>query len=491
MSIDLEQFHQVFFEESLEGLDIMETSLMELDPDAIDSETINAIFRSAHSIKGGSATFGFTDVTEFTHVLETLLDEVRDEKRGLSSDDIDLLLKSVDCMREMLAMAQAGEPGSTESSESLKQAFEAILSGDSSAPTEASVSSQESTQSGTGSRHFNIVFKPEVDLFLSGNDPARILTALQELGDCEIHCDVSELPSFTSLDSEKSFLSWTISLSTEKAESDIQEVFEWVEDHCELEIIAGESSNASAKDEAGASSWHIQFVPSLDVLKTGNDPARLIRSLKELGNLQIQTDISKLPTFSSIDAENCYMSWKFTLTDSKASESDIQEVFEWVIDDSEVTIRLDSSGSTNTVAAASAEVTVEPKADAAPTQASAPAVAAAKPAPKKAAKPAAKKVAAETSSIRVGIDKVDNLINMVGELVITQSMLGQLSSQLELEKVPNLVEGLSQLEQNTRELQESVMKIRMLPISFVFSRFPRMVRDLGQSLDKSVELGLN
>jgi len=312
MSIDLEQFHQVFFEESLEGLDIMETSLMELDPDAIDSETINAIFRSAHSIKGGSATFGFTDVTEFTHVLETLLDEVRDEKRGLSSDDIDLLLKSVDCMREMLAMAQAGEPGSTESSESLKQAFEAILSGDSSAPTEASVSSQESTQSGTGSRHFNIVFKPEVDLFLSGNDPARILTALQELGDCEIHCDVSELPSFTSLDSEKSFLSWTISLSTEKAESDIQEVFEWVEDHCELEITAGESSNASAKDEAGASSWHIQFVPSLDVLKTGNDPARLIRSLKELGNLQIQTDISKLPTFSSIDAENCYMSWKFT-----------------------------------------------------------------------------------------------------------------------------------------------------------------------------------
>jgi two-component system chemotaxis sensor kinase CheA len=487
MSIDLEQFHQVFFEESLEGLDIMESSLMELDPEAIDSETINAIFRSAHSIKGGSATFGFTDVTEFTHVLETLLDEVRDEKRGLSSGDIDLLLKSVDCMREMLAMAQAGEPGVTDNSESLKAAFEDILSNNTStgAAAEKSASDDTSPATDAGAHTYHIDFKPEAQLFLSGNDPARIFKALNELGECRVTCDTSALPAFSSLDSEKSYLAWNIELVSEKDIDAVKEVFEWVEDDCELSIETGAKASESTTTSETAAGWQIRFVPGLEIMKTGNDPLRIIRSLKELGDLKLQVGMERLPDVVSLDAESCYLNWDMTLTGVSVTEDAIKEVFEWVVDDSDLEISSLSHAlpevPENTPLAASAS---HPSAVADKATNAAPV------AKKTPSKPAAKKVAAETSSIRVGIDKVDNLINMVGELVITQSMLGQLSSQLELERVPNLVEGLSQLEQNTRELQETVMKIRMLPISFVFSRFPRMVRDLGQSLNKSVELEL-
>ena len=107
MSIELSQFFQVFFEESFEGLDVMESGLMSLDPANVDNEMINSIFRAAHSIKGGSATFGFASVAEFTHVLETLLDEVRAETRGMSTDMVDLFLQSVDCLRELLKGLQA------------------------------------------------------------------------------------------------------------------------------------------------------------------------------------------------------------------------------------------------------------------------------------------------------------------------------------------------------------------------------------------------
>jgi len=120
MSVDLSQFHQVFFEESFEGLDAMENALMELDPDDIDNETINTIFRAAHSIKGGSATFRFNVVADFTHVLETLLDEIRDGARGITQDTIDLFLQSVDCLRDLLTSSQNGEEPETTQSDELR-----------------------------------------------------------------------------------------------------------------------------------------------------------------------------------------------------------------------------------------------------------------------------------------------------------------------------------------------------------------------------------
>ena len=127
MSIDLSQFHQVFFEESYEGLDVMESGLLELDPQALDDEAINSIFRAAHSIKGGSATFGFSVVADFTHVLETLLDEVRSGIRSIGQDEVDLFLQSVDCLRNLLNGLQADEPVDTSQADYLKVEFEEIL----------------------------------------------------------------------------------------------------------------------------------------------------------------------------------------------------------------------------------------------------------------------------------------------------------------------------------------------------------------------------
>ncbi len=535
MTIDLEQFHQVFFEESIEGLDIMESSLMELDPEDIDSETINAIFRCAHSIKGGSATFGFSSIAEFTHVLETLLDQVRSGERGLSTNDVDLYLKSVDCMREMLSLLQDGEGGETEASAALQAQFVAILEGsvvdgerivaeestdDSAAsligeaivPEVSSPKSNEleSESKSTGKFKWRIHFRPYESVFLTGNDPLRNLQALSDLGEIKVVCDDESVPSLIGFNVEHSYLAWQIQLESECTEADISEIFEWIEDECDLEIerIEAPSSQKQKKaaiateniSDAPSLSWLVQFTPGVDVLKSGNEPGKLFEVLRDYGDLAVEANTTNIPDLVSMDAENCYLSWTLRLLNSSASEDDILSVFEWVADESDIQIstlgeqKLVAPDKSEKPSASSAPIAApaasgSPKTAEKATRAPAPKVA--KPKSAGGRKVAAKSAGSDTSSIRVGIDKVDSLINMVGELVITQSMLGQLSDQVELERVPNLVEGLNQLEQNTRELQESVMKIRMLPISFAFSRFPRMVRDLGKSLGKSVEIEMH
>ncbi|WP_370978914.1 chemotaxis protein CheA [Agaribacterium sp. ZY112] len=474
MSIDLEQFHQVFFEESIEGLDIMESALMELDVDAIDDETINAIFRCAHSIKGGSATFGFTSISAFTHILETLLDQVRSSKRSLTVENINLLLQSVDCMRDMLGLLKVGDDSDTQQAIELTKQFKSLLESEVHDNTEEPKSNKPEPSK---TREWHITFSPYSDIFRSGNDPLRNISALSELGHISCVCNSDNLLSLSELDSERSYLSWLITLVSDCSEEDIKEVFEWVEDECDLTLSQQGASLLPdvpiSSEQNPSQDWLINFKPSLGLLRTGNDVLKLFENLAELGLVEVDVDASSLPELISMDAESCYLSWAIKLLGSKANEDDIHEVFEWVSDDCELGISLVEQGNKdeNAISASSSSAKEQTKIMPKP-------------------KPSSKKSSSDTSSIRVGIDKVDNLINMVGELVITQSMLGQLGTQYELDRVPKLMEGLSQLEQNTRELQESVMKIRMLPISFVFSRFPRMVRDLGQNLGKSVELVL-
>lgn len=397
MSIDLSQFHQVFFEESLEGLEQMEASLLELNLDAVDSEDINTIFRAAHSIKGGAGTFGFSSIADFTHVAETLLDEVREGTRAIDKPTVDLLLKSVDCLRDMMAALQAGsEPDPCEAKE-LQAKFESLLNNEA-APVEP-------------------------------------------------------------------------------------------------------KSDEPAKPEDESTGWHIYFKPGAEILRTGNEPLRMFRelaSIDENASLSVTAITDALPGFSNIHPEECYLAWNLEYR-GLATKEQVDEVFEWVIDESELVIT--ALGEID-VATADAEIpqeitpvveqisqaaevspAIQELADSKAIETKDKAVEAKDPAK---AKKATK--AAETSSIRVGIDKVDSLINMVGELVITQSMLGQLGEEFDMTKVQRLQEGLAQLEQNTRELQESVMKIRMIPISFAFSRFPRLVRDLSQAMDKHIDL---
>ena len=388
MTFDMSQFLATFYEESFEGLDIMETELLALDVGAADLETINTIFRAAHSIKGGSGTFGLNDVANFTHVMETLLDEMRDGKRDVTQEGVNILLESVDILREMLSALQAEEELDIERIAIVKQKLDNLLAGESAeVTTSVAAPSSEST-----------------------------------------------------------------------------------------EIPPTDTSNANA-------GWIIKFKPHAEMLQTGNDPVRMFRELSALGELSIEVDTSSLPDFLMIEPENSFLSWTLTLS-GDISELDIREVFDWVEDDCDLTLTALASNEKSEPEVASGTVEAAPKQDVPVTT---PAT------DKPAAKAKRKSTSTESSSIRVSIDKVDELINMVGELVITQSMLSQLGEEEEFgsEHLEKLKSGLMQLERNTREMQENVMRIRMLPISFVFQRFPRLVHDLSEKLDKKIELILS
>ncbi|GAB1258094.1 hypothetical protein NBRC116494_25960 [Aurantivibrio plasticivorans] len=515
MSVDLSQFHQVFFEESFEGLDSMESALMELDPDAIDAETINCIFRAAHSIKGGSATFGFNVVSEFTHVLETLLDEVRSGTRSISADDVDLLLQSVDCLRDLLGSIQSESDIDTSRSDELKQEFEKILAGDSAGVSAADGSSagdssapakvattQENTPDVAPVSHngWRIEFKPSADILATGNEPLRMFRELATLGEVSVSCSINTLPALTNMDPESCSLSWVLDVITNEEKAQLEEVFEWVSDESDIIISPFKVDEAVEKVTASdISGWFIHFQPNKDMLRTGNEPSRLFRELAELGDMAVSVNTSKLVSFAALEPECCYLSWDVSLV-GEIEKSSVEHIFEWVMDEAVVDIAPLSQQQTiektqSTAPIANISVAKEEQSQSVD-QPNPPAtvasndqapVAAKTNAPAKARAPSK---AGESSSIRVAIDKVDNLINMVGELVITQSMLGQIGNNFSEDQLSRLREGLSQLEHNTRELQESVMRIRMLPISFAFSRFPRMVRDLSRRLGKQIELEL-
>ncbi len=373
MSLDLSQFHQTFFDESFEGLDAMESGLLGLDfaSGQVDPEVVNAIFRAAHSIKGGAGTFGFVEIGGFTHLLETLLEELRSLKRPWSTDIVDTLLRGVDATRSMLDSATRGEP-ITPASELEKQ-LQDILA----------------TTPGAAADTSTAAPAPE-----------------------------PELP--------------------------------------------------------GLQRWSIRFVPEPDVAHQGNDPLRILRALAALGTVQVEAITDQLKPLSEHDPENCPLGWKVQLETSD-SEAEIRDVFAWVDDVCE----LDLSPETGAVE------TSEPVAEAPVTTSTTPASPSG-PASAAPARAAAKKDTA--SSIRVSVDKIDSLINLVGELVITQAMLQQRAEGLDPVEHESLLTGLGQLDRNTRHLQEAVMSTRMLPVDFVFSRFPRLVRDTAAALGKSVKL---
>lgn len=458
---------------------------MELDPSEIDHEGINAIFRSAHSIKGGSATFGFKDIAEFTHVLETLLDQVRSGKRGVTAEDINLFLQSVDCMREMLAMIQNQEPGATELSNSLKKQFEVLLAGEEAPDTsEKENKSQVNQETTTKKQSYLIDFTPGTEVLKTGNDLIRIFKALAELGAMRAELKLAQTPSLAEIDPENLYLGWHIYIETECSKEEILEPFEWILDESLLSIEV----NSAQSNSKGI---QVEFVPNADLFQSGNDPSKIFAQLKkESSTWNIKANVSKVPTLKLLDPEELHLAWDIEFPSEMAVEL-IRDAFEWVEDSASITIHEPAQVSEKSSAPQQAELNDIEEANAsesAVTLSTSEFDPAAKAEPKSNTVKPKKAASSEASSIRVGIDKIDSLINMVGELVITQSMLGQLGSTFDESKTPKLIEGLSQLEQNTRELQESVMRIRMLPISFAFSRFPRMVRDLSQQLGKQINL---
>ena len=361
-NVSMAQFHQVFFEESLEGLDNMETALLALDEGG-DKELVHTIFRAAHSIKGGAATFGFPEMAAFTHEAESLLDELRDGRRAIDKPIIELLLRTVDCLRGMFARAQAGQPLNDEVAEGLRGELAAVMG--------------------------------------------------------------------------------------RAAETQVKA--------------------RRARDHADA--WKITFRPHPGMAASGNDPLRLLRELKALGELSVVAELDKLPALDALDVSQCHIGWTMELRGQVTREA-IKSVFDWVEDE--------------------CDLAIEPlHVVAPPAAAEAPKATVTDAATARAARESAPAANAESSSVRVSIDKIDSLIDLVGELVITQSMLDQFREEFDITKLALLQEGLTQLARHTRELQESVMGIRMLPIGSVFNRFPRLVRDLSGKLGKNVRLDMH
>ncbi len=239
MAIDIGQFVQTFFEESFEGLDVMEAGLLALQPGtATDLEKINTIFRAAHSIKGGSGTFGFKDVTDFTHLMETLLDGMREGRLGVTSEAMNVLLESVDCLREMLVAARENIPVEPERIQDLQGRLARLLKKE---PTEAGAGPHKSaapaepppTPRTTGWR---IRFKPHPQLMHSGNDPVRMFRELATLGDVDGSAGYGRLPRLAELRPEDCYLAWELELLGEVSRDAVDDVFAWVEGDCELSV---------------------------------------------------------------------------------------------------------------------------------------------------------------------------------------------------------------------------------------------------------------
>ena len=431
MAIDPEmaEIVKVFFEESNEGLEVMESRLLNLDANA-DRETINTIFRAAHSIKGGAGTFGFMEISQFTHAVETLLDEMRNGTRAVTSDAVQVLLQAVDVMREMMGLAQADRPILCASADALTARLAEILSNEGAAPEAPGAAAPASRPAAT---------------------PAALTPAA---------------------------------------------------------LTPAALTPAADAPKAGESHWRISFKPHVSLFKTCNDPVRLFDQLQALGKLEVTAHIERLPPLGAFDPTECYLDWMLDLRGA-AQKEQLTEVFDWVDANSSIQYELVApaggapAGGAASIAAAAApepstcaEPSTQTRPHAARERTSVPASVREAPAPagapaRAASAQAAHKLGAESGSIRVATEKVDALINLVGELVITQSMLGRFSDEFDLQDLESLRRGLSQLARNTRELQESVLKIRMLPISFSFNRFPRLVHELSRKLGKKVELQLN
>lgn len=455
MSLDLSQYLQSFFEECSESLDSMETTLLNLESSGDKTDAINTIFRGAHSIKGASATFAFNDVSSFTHIMETLLDKVREGRKTITRDDVDLLLASVDCVRGMLAAKQNNSEIDTTRVEELQAKLKAALD--------------------------------ETPKAVKVQAPPPPKPAANEINDEEFE---NLLDNLHGKGAAPGGAKAAVSSSAKPAEGD-----EITDDEFDamLDQLHGKSGAPSAA--SAMSDWRIVFRPHPALIQKGNDPLRIFRLLESLGELRVTVDDSAVPAFSELNPEECHLRWVLELA-SEAPREQIEEAFAWVMGDSDLEVVCLKNGpagkatdpSEKAAAASgliSADATEPPEE---PMTKDTPAAPAAVSEQQPAARGASTATGQEGMSIRVGIDKVDALINMVGELVITQSMLNQQSKRLDLRRHPGMQQSLSQLDRNTRELQESVMRIRMLPISFAFNRFPRLVHDLTQKLGKKVEL---
>ncbi len=365
---------EAFLQEASELLEVLESSLIELESKPDDEDLVGKIFRALHTIKGSGGMFGFENVAEFVHDIETVYDRIRNNELKVNNVIIDLTLKACDQISQMIR----NEPEESESvsSSELLSAFREFLSD--SNKTCHSVPQKLETSKITGENIiYKISFTPSDDLFMKGTRPEGLLKELSDLGEAVVLPLTDKVPSLNQIDSEKLYTSWVIFLSTSHGRDSIKDVFIFVEDDCRIEIE--EIDHGSLK-----------------------------------GNADYYENIIKQPTTSN------------SAPNKKGKAEDTRKLKE------------------------------------------------------------AKKSAPENiSSIRVSSDKLDLLVNLVGELVTVQARMTQSSAK---KNDPEFIQIAEVLERLTWELRENALNIRMLPIGSTFNKFNRLVRDLSKELGKEVEL---
>ncbi|WP_374574329.1 chemotaxis protein CheA [Phenylobacterium sp.] len=454
----LESIKATFFQECDELLTDAEQGLLAMEAGDYDSETINAVFRAVHSVKGGAGAFGLEDLIRFAHVFETVMDELRSGNMVFTDDVAKILLRASDVLADHVQAARTG--GSVEESRSAPILAELqSLIGDEGmlddgdggldggeidfTPVTLAIEDEPAAEAAApaaeeapATNAWKIVFKPRTEMYAKANEAGLVLRELGRLGAMQVELDQSELPRLDQLSAEHAYLSWTIRLETAADETAIREVFEFVEDDCDL----------SVEREGGPAAADLDLAAILSKAQQDTDePA---------------ADAAQEPEAESAEA---------------------------VAEAAEAAAGLDVAALIARAQAAGPVVEAPPPA--APAQASSPA-----PAPKKPAAAPAPAAAGASSApppqttIRVDLDRVDRLINAVGELVIQQAMLSQRVIESGLARSSAISLGLEDLELLTREIQDSVMAIRAQPVKSVFQRMPRLVREVADMTNKRARL---
>jgi two-component system, chemotaxis family, sensor kinase CheA len=421
----LDQLKQTFFDECSEALQQIELGLTDIRDDAGSEDTINAVFRSVHSVKGGAGIFGFEDLVKFAHVFETVLDAMRGGKLTATPEIADTLLQANDVLSDLVSMSRSGEAIPSDFGAESHTALEEIL--------QANLGGEQADDDSPAPADFD------------GLDfvPVRI------------------------------------------------EDFD------------------SAEDENTEREFQIVFRPKPDLLKNANEPLYILRELRKLGTLDLVVETDRLPPLAAIEVDRPYLGWVGTLRTS-AKREQIDEIFEFVVGDCELEITTASSEPSSSIDAPANEIAVplplEPRAAVLPPAAAAvaaqplpPATVAAQPAASTAsqrgislgaaaAEPRSTATKAAATTTRVELEKIDRVVNMVGELVIAQAMLGQVVHSLPEDVSSRLLQVLEEVVHHTRELKDSVMSMRAQQVNAVFQRMPRLVRELAVKTGKKVRL---
>lgn len=394
----MESIKQGFFQECEELLLAMEEGLIAMESGEADSETINAVFRAVHSIKGGGGAFGFEALVKFAHCFETVLDLIRSGALTADTDIVKVLLRAGDILADHVGAARD----------------------DRAAPADTDIMDDLTALCGT-----------------EGEGTKEESEELANLSFASVNIDLDD-PTNVAL-----------------------------------------NVNASPEQKIG---WKIRFSPHATLYAKANDPFLILRELSSLGEMVVVVDQSRLPNLELLEPEQAYLAWNIDLFTSVQREK-IEEVFEFAIDDCDLTIEPHSDN------CSTADITQRNQIEE-PEQAPKPVL----DAPVETERTTKKEVAppandtAIKQTIRVDLDKVDRLVNLVGELVITQAMLSQRVAECDLPRNSLVGNGLVELEHLLRELQEGVMAIRTQPVKSVFQRMPRLLRELSAQTNKKVHL---